>query len=353
MTGGASGRGARDERLRRGRLVAGLMARALDARRDPVDLTSADLEAIQPLLVRSGAGPLAWWALRDTSLADDLHAQDLRDLFRMQALRVAIATSGLQMLVDACRARGVDPIVGKGWAVARWYPAQGLRPYGDFDLYAPSTDFATLVDVVKVLFPKLKTAVDLHRGASYLDDRDFTVLRSRSRLVPVGQTLARIYGPEDALRLACLHLLAEGAIRPPWLCDVAAILSKLPDEFDWDYFASGDPRRTEWAFVALGLAHDVLGADISRVPMRQPVRVRPAWIAESVFTLWGEAPPAKGNRQPVQAARRSLKALLLSFLQKWPNPIEATVGVGGRFSETPRLPYQIADAARRATKLFA
>ena len=329
------------------------MARALDSRRDPVDLSSADLEAIQPLLVRSGAAPLAWWALRDTPLATDLHAEDLRDLFRMQALRVAIATNGLQMLVDACRARGVDPIVGKGWAVARWYPAQGLRPYGDFDLYAPSSDFATLVDVVKVLFPKLKTAVDLHRGASYHDDRDFAVLRARSRLVPVGQTLARIYGPEDALRLACVHLLAEGAIRPPWLCDVAAILSKLPDEFDWDYFASGDPKRTEWAFVALGLAHEVLGADISRVPMRPAVRVRPAWLAESVFKLWGEAPSSKGNRVPVRDARRSVWTLITSLFQKWPNPIEATVGVGGRFSDAPRLPYQIADAARRATKLFA
>ena len=230
MTDGPAIRMSRDERQRLGRLVASLMARALDSRREPVDLTSADLEAIQPLLVRSGAGPLAWWALRDTPLADDLHAQDLRDLFRMQALRVAVATRDLQMLVDACRASGVEPFVGKGWAVARWYPAQGLRAYGDFDLYAPGSDFAALVDVVKVLYPKLKTAVDLHRGASYLDDRDFTALRARSRLVPVGQTLARIYGPEDALRLACVHLLAEGAIRPPWLCDVAAILGTLPDE---------------------------------------------------------------------------------------------------------------------------
>jgi len=30
--------------------------------------------------------------------------------------------------------RGVEPILGKGWAIARLYPERGMRPYGDIDL---------------------------------------------------------------------------------------------------------------------------------------------------------------------------------------------------------------------------
>ena len=35
---------------------------------------------------------------------------------------------------------------------------------------------------------------------------------------------------------------------------------------------------------------------------------------------------------------------------RWPNPIEATIGVGGPFNEIPRLPFQIGECFSRAAR---
>ena len=61
--------------------------------------------------------------------------------------------------------------------------------------------------------------VDLHRGLdrqrdgqafSLLDDRRLEELYERSELVALGDVDVRILGPEDHLRLICLHMLAHG-----------------------------------------------------------------------------------------------------------------------------------------------
>jgi hypothetical protein len=36
----------------------------------------------------------------------------------------------------------------------------------------------------------------------------------------------------------------------------------------------------------------------------------------------------------------------------WPNPVEATVGLGGTFNEAPRLPFQIGHSIVRAARLL-
>ena len=52
-----------------------------------------------------------------------------------------------------------------------------------------------------------------------------------------------------------------------------------------------------------------------------------------------DSPWAYSFRHPVQL----LRALRL----RWPNPIEATVRVGGPFNELPRLPFQLWESVRR------
>jgi hypothetical protein len=56
--------------------------------------------------------------------------------------------------------------------------------------------------------------------------------------------------------------------------------------------------------------------------------------------------------QPRMALFISLRhpaALLRELRRHWPNGIEATVAVGGPFNNWPRLPFQLASAASRAT----
>jgi hypothetical protein len=330
-----------------GATVAALVARGLHG--TSAAAPSEDVGALIDALVTLGAGPLAWWALRGSGAEADPSLQPLRDTYQFQVLRARVASIELASVRRALDVDATGVLLGKGCAVADRYPAAGLRPYGDFDLYAhPDRHDAVRASLGQMSGARLFD-VDLHRGASYLDDRDFNALQERSRELCVGATSVRTFAHEDLLRLACLHLLAEGAMRPVWLCDVAVLLPRDGEPFDWRYFGSGDPRRTEWAYAAIGLAHTLLGADVSLVPAHRLVAWTPAWMVRTVLEMWGRGARSKGARTPIgQAVGRGPSAALAALRERWPNPIEATIGVGGRFSGAPRIPYQVADVVRRS-----
>jgi hypothetical protein len=114
--------------------------------------------------------------------------------------------------------------------------------------------------------------------------------------INVGGTIVRFPGPEDHLRLFCLHLLSHGAWRPLWLCDVAAAFEARPSGFDWDYFFSGGPLRSRWTLSALDLAEALLGITLQDVP-RHGVEVRtPSWIRSAVLRQWGTK---RRHREPL------------------------------------------------------
>lgn len=305
----------------RGRRVAALMAAALANR-----MVTTNEEDLEEILLRSGAGPLAWRATRREGA--------FRDAYRMQVMRAELAERELERLFRALHDASIDAILGKGWSVARHYPDVGLRPYGDFDLYVAPEDQARLLDVLAAT-PLAHFSVDVHRGAQWLDDRPFDVLLHRSMLVPLRGTQVRVFAPEDHLRLVCLHALAEGVMRPVWLCDIAVLSHAAIDE---ERFREGDARRTSYALAARALAQELLG---------DGPRVRPYWLADTVLRVWGEAPVPKGSRMKMRDAVRT-GGVRRALAGRWPNAIEATVGVGGAIDRWPRFPYQIADAVRRA-----
>lgn len=305
----------------RGRRVAALMAAALANR---VVTTNGD--ELEEVLLRSGAGPLAWWATRREGA--------LRDAYRVQVMRAELAERELERLFRALDDAAIDVILGKGWSVARHYPDPGLRPYGDFDLFVAPEHHARLREVLAAT-PLEHFSVDVHRGAQWLDDRPFDDLLHRSMLVPLRGTHVRVFAPEDSLRLVCLHALGEGVLRPVWLCDIAVLLR---DPIDDQRLCEGDARRTSYALAAIALARELLG---------DGPRVRPRWLANTVLRAWGDAPVPKGSRMKMQDAMR-FGTVRHALAGRWPNAIEATVGVGGAIDRWPRFPYQLADAVRRA-----
>src|SRR5262249_56305882 len=127
--------------------------------------------------------------------------------------RVAGAVARLQ-------AAGVEPLLAKGWAIARLYPRPGLRPYGDLDLYVRPSDYATArtaLDAAGTI------AVDLHRGLADLDDRDHEVVLGRAAVEHAAGVPVRVLAAEDHLRLLCRHFLRHGGSPPVWLCDVGLL----------------------------------------------------------------------------------------------------------------------------------
>jgi hypothetical protein len=50
---------------------------------------------------------------------------------------------------------------------------------------------------------------------------------------------------------------------------------------------------------------------------------------------------------------RNPDGLLRDILNRWPNPIEATVYTGGPFNNLPRWPFQIGECVSRTAKFLA
>jgi len=332
-------------RLARGLQLAAALAGGWRA--SPGPLPEADsLSEVAPLALHSGAAGLIWWRARLSDPETMRAALPLHQAYRLNTLKAAVQEDEISRAVNLLRSVGVDPVLGKGWMAARPYPSPGLRPSGDIDFYVPPEDYAA---ARKALGPAEDDLllVDLHSGSPDLDDRDPAEVKRRLVGVDIGGTRVLAFGPEDHLRLLALHLLKHGAWRPLWLCDIAVAVETRAAGFDWEYLGSGDPRRTRQTACVLGLARDLLGASLDDVPSPWKAAL-PRWLAPAVLEEWGRAREAHGRREPISPSLL-LRANALDALRlRWPNAIEATVGVGGPFNDLPRLPFQVGDGLRRA-----
>jgi hypothetical protein len=322
-----------------------VIARILGAEwRGALSLTEAELLEAAPLLLNLGAGAWAWRQIRTTVLRETASAHELHQAYRMHTLHVALKELEIAHVFTHLRTQGLEPLMGKGWVIARQYPEPGLRPFGDIDFYVPREQYAAYQAA-------LKTAqvfdLDLHQGAAELDDRSFDTLYGHSQSELLGETEVRMLGPEDHLRLLCLHFLREGALRPLWLCDIAVAITKLPPDFDWDYFLSGNARRTEWVISTLRLAHQLLGVPIETLPLTARASSLPRWMVPTVLKLWGRGKVTKGRRMLMAAYLKHPAGVMQALRERWPNAIEATVGTKAPLNNWPRWPFQLGECIMR------
>jgi hypothetical protein len=314
----------------------------------PLDPVGAEeLAALAPLLFRTGAAGLGWWRVRRA--AASAVSETLHQAFRMQALHAIAHEVVLGEAVDRLRAAGVEPVLGKGWAAARLYPDPGLRPYGDIDLFVREEDHARATAALACA-PEVAGRVDLHRGFAELSDQASDALLDRSLLLPLNGKSIRVFGEEDHLRLIALHMLRHGAWRPLWLCDVAAAMESRSCAFDWDLVLGGAARRSQWTRSALQLACLTLGARSSDLPAEVTRLKLPRWLVPTVLRQWGTTFEPQGSRTPMAAISRRPRTLWRALRTRWPNAVEASVGVGAPVNELPRLPFQIAEAVRRLAR---
>lgn len=336
--------------MQRLKLAAGL---AGSWRQTPPDsrISAEELAEIAPRLLGSGGGALGWWRVRQSDLQTSPAALALRQAYRLHTLQAAVHEREIKQAVTFFRSKSIEPILGKGWAIARLYPKAGLRPYGDIDLYVPSDKHRAGSDALNT--PEAPAVgIDLHSGSAELDDRSFDDLYDRSQLASIDEVGVRVFGPEDNLRLLCLHMLRHGAWRPLWLCDLAVALETRPKTFDWDYFLSGDRRRTDWVACAIGIAHQLLDARVDDTPLAYRAKHLPYWLVPAVLRQWESGQTAHGLRERMESYLLHPAGALKALRLRWPNAIEATIGVRGPFNGLPRLPFQIGDAAMRTLKFM-
>jgi len=333
--------------LARGWAMASALVGSWRPSPSPLVLSPAALDDIAPLALGTGAAGLLWWRVQDPALRASPAASRLQAAYRLQATLAAVHEHQLRQALTLLRSARVEPLLMKGWAVARLYPAPGLRPYGDLDLCVRPEEYAAARAALAGPAGN-GCPVDLHAGIPLLPDRSLEDLYGRSRVETVGEMEVRVLGPEDHLRLLCLHLLDHGAWRPLWLCDVAAAVESLPAGFDWDYFRRGSARRADWTTCALVLAHHLLGARLDRAPAALGARALPSWLVPAVLRQWALGDP---HREPLLHRLRLGSGVFESLRQSWPDPITATLGVRGPINRLPRLPFQLAQCLKRSAQI--
>lgn len=290
-----------------------------------------------PLFLGSGTAAMVWRLVRNSDLKDSPPVLNLLEGLRYYAIQNAVIEKIIKEALSLFRSREIEPILIKGWAIARLYPEKGLRLCGDIDLVVRPDQYSLALDLVtRHRFP-----VDLHSGLSKLDLHPIEELYDRSQLVRLDETDVRLLSPEDHLRILCLHFLRDGAWLPRGLCDIALAVESRPQDFDWDICLGKNRRRADWVACAVGLAHQLLGADTDDTPLAERAANLPRWLLPAVLRQWEN--PVVDDRRPPELISESLSHpshIPKAIRRRWPDPIRATVRLEASFDEFPRLPLQ-------------
>ncbi len=333
-----------------GETLAAFISGAWRSNPPPRTIDRETLDRVLPHILRSGSAGLVWWTIRGTPLENTSAGTEIRKVYRLQAIWARIHEHNLQVAVQFMRDSGIEPVLAKGWAVARLYPAAGIRPYGDFDVCVGHHQYAKALEILSA--PGAPGPVDLHDGFRELPD-DFESLLMRSERVDLGDTSFHVLSPEDHLRLLVIHMLSHGAWRPLWLCDVALFLESVANvpAFDWKRCLTEDAWTSEWVVAGIALAHRVLGARLPDPVMEVTREALPEWLTDALFEQWGRSDDHY-MRGPTAAELLKEGKMRQLVHSRWPEPIEATIRRHGRMNAMPRLPFQIAEAVSRAAKLI-
>jgi Uncharacterised nucleotidyltransferase len=334
-----------------GRAVAAALAGSWLKSPPRSTMAARDVATIAPLLLKSGAAALGWWRFRGSGGQLLSAVRSLREPYLQYAIQAVEHERQVAGAFRLLRAGGVDPILIKGWAIARAYPEAGLRPPGDIDLYVSPEQHVKARAVLNSAKCK-EYWVDLdHDEITRFSDFGFAELFCRSEIVNLDGTEIRVMGAEDHLRILCLHLLKHGAWRPLWLCDVGAALESRSSSFDWDRCLGRNKRRADWIACTVGLANRLLGADLEDVPAKIRANKLPSWLMSSVLKQWSTPYPSNLPSFATQMKTVLGKSgILRAVRQRWPNPIQATVDANGRFDNMTRLPFQLGNCLARSVK---
>ena len=336
-----------------GQLVASALAGSWRTAPAALPLSASELAAITPLLIKGASGALVWRIIRDTALAESESGEALHTVYRVNRLEARVHAYKIKTIVAHLNRTGIESVLMKGWSVARHYAEPGLRHYGDLDLCVAPNQYRAAQTALKSL-GALECYVDLHRALGRNDQLSWVDLWANSELVELDDLKVRVLGAEDHLRLLCLHWLRHGAWGPLGLCDISAAIEARAANFDWQKAFGRDKKRADWMACALGLAQQLLGANVTDTPVAERARHLPQWLAPAVLEQWQTCINPNYRDMALRETLGLLRTparLLHELGGRWRHPIRATVEVGGRFNDWPRGPYQLSALLLRSPEL--
>jgi hypothetical protein len=330
----------------------------------PLELETREVAALMPLLIRSGSVGLIWPRLRHRAADYGAIGAGLEAAYQAQVAHNAKVEREIARVVGHLQEHGIDPVLIKGWAVARLYPAGLVRPAGDIDLVVRDADYErakTLlaseslslhrdrVEPAAVAEPRQAAAeIDLHRFSRWAEAPAGTFFADAPSIA-IGDAMVRVPSAEDHLHVLCVHFLRHSGKRPLRLSDIAIMLEQGCPAFDWDRVFGEDARKRRMVECTLGLARRLAGIDVDGLDAIEAARPLPEWLVRAV-NAEGEASSAVPG-----PALRELRARPTSLFRiarrRWPDPVSATLQMGAPFDDSPRFPVQCAAYVRRLMRL--
>lgn len=268
---------------------------------------------------------------------------DDEDVRRWFLLNSKIQQSNVASAFRFFRAKGIEPILIKGWAAALNYPDISQRQFSDIDLCIAPGQFEKATHAL--LNTELKANIDLHCGFKYLDTLDFESALKDSALADCEGEAIRILRNEDHLRILAVHWLIDGGAYKNKLFDIYHLIDKNRAGFDWERCLSVvSPVRRRWIICTIGLAHKYLGLEIEGLPFAAEARRLPPWLIKAVRKEWA----SETRLLPLQTCLHDRSLFFKQLMKRIPpNPIQATIEMEGGFDKLPRAYYQAASIFSR------
>ena len=245
---------------------------------------------------------------------------------------------------ELLRGENIEPILIKGWAIARLYPPEKLRPFGDIDLCIEPKLFSRAQKLLETE-KAMRLNIDLHCGLRHLDTVEWSDLFENSKLIEIeGQTI-RVLREEDHLRVLCVHWLTDGGVDKEKLWDIYYVFKTDLETFDWDRCLSTvSERRRRWIICTIGLAEKYLPISLVGTPFESENIDVPKWLIKAVEKEW-----QNGVRlEPLHSFLSGRKGFFQQIRKRFPpNPLQSTIGVEGSFDSQTRVFYQFKDVFMR------
>lgn len=267
-------------------------------------------------------------------------SEDLRWYLLQNKIHEARICEAFQLF----RERGVEPILIKGWAIARLYPENRVRKYTDIDLGVPAADYSLATEILQSDAAR-KLNIDLHNEFRHLDIVAWGDLFNDSTLTPIGEYPVRILSPEDHLRLLSVHWLTDGGEDREKLYDIHYAVSNRAADFDWVKCLdrAGANRRT-WVIAAIGLAHKYTGLSLDGLPFADEALDLPLWLTKRIEKEWKMDTPLR----PMHNSLHTWETFISQVKKRLPpNPLFATIQCEAKFDNGTRFPYQVKSFFKR------
>lgn len=256
---------------------------------------------------------------------------------QLKLLNLKVYEKRLNNVWEKYREKGFTPILIKGWATAIFYPNPAERLYVDFDLVFDSDQFEAAKEIARTA--DFGFLIDFHNGVRHLDSLSFSELYQNSVLKKCGDDVVRVPCDEDHLRIICVHWLNDGGTEKKKLWDIYYAVENRRADFDWKKCLDVvEGKRRFWVICAIGIAHRYLNLSVDDLPFKDELKKIPKWVYKAVEKEW-----ASGVRLlPLHQFLNQKKELWKQIRKRIPpNPIQATIELGGNFDRTPRIFYQI------------